>query len=69
MFAAALAHGLIDAGQYDQIERFQRDTRTYMARFIKDHPHFLDQQIAQGGKNRERVLLFIEKFPELARKV
>jgi hypothetical protein len=69
IFVAALDQGLINAGQFDQIERFQKDPRGYMARFIQEHPRFLDEQIALGGKSRERAVLFIEKFPDLARKV
>jgi orotate phosphoribosyltransferase len=61
LFGAARAAGLIDARQEAQIHRFHDDPDAYVTEFLKEHPDFLDQQIALGGKNRERALRCLER--------
>jgi orotate phosphoribosyltransferase len=55
LFAAAQAAGLIDASQVAQIEAFIADPHQFMVRFLTEHPGFLAEQIALGGKAAERA--------------
>ena len=61
LFNEALVNGLIDRQQFDLISQFIDSPLEFMRRFFAEHPGFLDQQIAMGGKNRERALLCKEK--------
>ncbi len=61
LFEQALAAGLINRSQYDQISRFIDNPLDYMRHFLAEHPDFINQQIALGGKSRERALLCQEK--------
>lgn len=61
LFDQALQNGLIDAAQFEMINRFLDSPGEFMRHFFRSHPGFLDQQIALGGKNRERALLCREK--------
>lgn len=61
LFMDALAAGLIDEQQFDLIDQFIQNPQNFMADFFKRHPDFLNQQIALGGKNRERALRCLEK--------
>lgn len=61
LFDQALQNGLIDKAQYDLISQFIESPHDFMHRFLANHPDFLNQQIAMGGKNEERARLCIEK--------
>lgn len=61
LFLDALAAGLIDDQQFDLIDQFIQNPQNFMTGFFKSHPDFLNQQIALGGKNRERALRCLEK--------
>lgn len=52
---------MIDRQQFDLISQFIDSPLEFMRRFFAEHPDFLDQQMAMGGKNRERALLCKEK--------
>ena len=60
LFHQARATGLIDAAQLDQILRFIADPKAYMQQFLREHPSFLADQLARGGKNAERARLCLE---------
>lgn len=61
LFMNALSAGLITESQFSLIEQFIKDPHLFMKDFFINHPDFLDQQLAIGGKNRERALRCLEK--------
>ena len=61
LFDEALANGSINEAQYDLVMQFLADPDKYMKDFIKSHPTFIDDQIALGGKSKERAELAISK--------
>jgi len=61
LFKQALQEELIDLAQFEMINQFIDSPQEFMRRFFAEHPLYLDQQIAMGGKNRERALLCKEK--------
>lgn len=60
LFYQARAAGLIDDAQLDQILRFTADPQAYMRLFLREHPAFLAEQLALGGKNAERARRCLE---------
>jgi hypothetical protein len=61
LFEQALQDGLIDRQQFDAVSQFIDSPLEFMHRFLASHPRFLSEQLALGGKNRERALLCMEK--------
>jgi len=61
LFHEARKNGYINENQYQLIVQFMENPKKFMVSFIKAHPDFLDEQIASGGKAKERAQLFIEK--------
>lgn len=61
LFDHALANGYIDEAQHALVMRFLEDPDAYMKEFLASHPTFIDDQIALGGKARERAELAISK--------
>ena len=61
LFDHAKDKGFIDEVQYSLVMRFLEDPDAYMKEFLADHPTFIDEQIAMGGKARERAELAISK--------
>lgn len=61
LFDEALANGSVNEAQYDLVMQFLADPDKYMKDFIKSHPTFIDEQIALGGKTKERAELAISK--------
>ena len=61
LFDEALSNGSINEAQYDLVLQFLKDPDKYMKDFIASHPSFIDEQIALGGKAKERAELAIEK--------
>lgn len=59
LFSRAHAAGILTQAQWDLIRRFNRDPLLYMRDFFSSHPHFIAEQLAAGGKSRERALLCI----------
>ena len=57
LFKEALDLNIIDQAQYDLVMSFLADPDKYMSDFIAAHPTFIDEQIALGGKNKERAEL------------
>ncbi len=57
LFNEALAQGIIDQAQFDLVMSFLADPDKYMRDFIAAHPSFIEEQIALGGKNKERAEL------------
>ena len=57
LFTEALAQGIIDQAQFDLVMSFLADPDKYMRDFIVSHPSFIEEQIALGGKNKERAEL------------
>jgi len=61
LFTEALDQGIIDQAQFDLVMSFLADPDKYMKDFIASHPSFIEEQIALGGKNKERAELAISK--------
>ena len=61
LFTEALEQGIINKDQYDLVLSFIEDPDKYMKDFIASHPSFIDEQIALGGKNKERAELALSK--------
>ena len=61
LFDQGLANGSIDQAQYDHVMKFLDDPDEYMKSFIASHPTFIDDQIALGGKAKERAERAISK--------
>lgn len=61
MFHMAMESGLIDAEQYKMIIEFMQSPTEFMKDFILNHPDFLSEQIALGGKAKERAELAVSK--------
>ena len=61
LFDEALQNGAIDKAQYDLVLKFLDDPDKYMKDFIASHPTFIDEQIALGGKAKERAELAVSK--------
>ena len=61
LFDEAIELGAINQQQYDLTMKFLENPSDYMASFLKDHPNFIKEQIALGGKAKERAELAISK--------
>ena len=61
LFDRAETEHLISQEQNQQMQRFILDPDAYMKRFLFDHPEFLAEQLALGGKNGERAKLCLER--------
>ena len=61
LFDEAIELGAINKQQYDLIMKFLDNPSDYMASFLKDHPDFIKEQIALGGKAKERAELAVSK--------
>ena len=60
LFADALNRGLIDEQQMKLITDYTQDPIAFVRQFVAEHPDFLPQEIAKGGKNRERAERLLE---------
>ncbi|MEA4888324.1 MAG: orotate phosphoribosyltransferase [Clostridiaceae bacterium] len=54
-FDCACQSGLISSEQDTQIKQFIENPELYERTFLAEHPNFLKEQLALGGKNRERA--------------
>ena len=61
LFEEAFRNGIIDEAQKELVLRFLKSPNDYMTDFIKANPDFIKEQLALGGKTRERAELAIEK--------
>lgn len=61
LFDEALNNGAINQAQYDLTMKFLDNPSEYMQDFLKNHPTFIKDQIAMGGKAEQRARLAIEK--------
>ncbi len=57
LFDEALASGYINEQQHALVMKFLASPDDYMADFFKNNPTFIDDQIALGGKAKERAEL------------
>ena len=55
LFAAAQAQGLLTAAQCEMVRGFLADPDAFVRTFLREHPGYLQAQIALGGKPRERA--------------
>lgn len=60
-FEAAAKMGVLTAAQEEMCLHFMQDPGAFMHAFLAAHPSFLSEQIAMGGKNKQRAELCIEK--------
>ncbi len=61
LFLSAKDNGYLNEKQYSLILQFTENPRQFMKDFIASHPGFLAQQIALGGKAKERAERYIER--------
>lgn len=61
-FLEAMELGKISRSQFEQVTEFTADPDRFMIRFLKEHPHFLEEQAAIDAKTAERV----ERFRRLS---
>ena len=61
LFDEALDNGIINSNQKEMILSFLKSPADYMTAFLKANPDFIANEIAKGGKNKERAELAIEK--------
>lgn len=54
-------NGMIDKVQKDFVLKYLSSPSDYMDHFLRTHPHFIDGELAKGGKAAERATLAIEK--------
>ena len=62
LFVQALRADLITEAQYRQILQFLEDPSAFQYAFLREHPDFLDEQIARGGKIADRARLMKARF-------
>lgn len=60
-FIRACERGLISRRQLVMIEDFTADPDIFMRNFFREHPDFIDRQLAAGGKAAERARLCLQK--------
>lgn len=60
-FEKAMKMGKISSAQYDMILEFMQSPSDYMNSFLLSHSGFISEQIALGGKAKERAELAISK--------
>ena len=61
IFEEAQKNGTINEAQKELVLKFLASPSDYMDEFLAEHPGFIDEQIALGGKTAERANLAIEK--------
>ena len=61
LFDEATENGIINTAQKAMIMHFLESPAGYMTSFLKSNPDFIANEIAKGGKNKERAELAIEK--------
>jgi orotate phosphoribosyltransferase len=61
LFDEAESNGIINETQKVMILHFLENPSEYMTAFLKANPDFIANEIAKGGKNKERAELAIEK--------
>jgi orotate phosphoribosyltransferase len=61
LFISARDAGILSQGQMEMVREFNAGPLDYMAAFLKSHPDFIRQELAAGGKSRERALLCISE--------
>lgn len=61
LFDEATSNGIINEAQKEMILHFLESPDGYMKSFLEANPGFIAQEIAKGGKTKERVELAIEK--------
>ncbi|HHV41369.1 MAG TPA: hypothetical protein GXX72_00765 [Clostridiaceae bacterium] len=59
-FARAVESNLISQEQADVCLAFLRDPDQYMANFLNSNPDFIAEELAKGGKNKERAQLALD---------
>ncbi len=61
LFISAEAIGVISADQRKMVESFIDKPQAFMVAFLETHPEFIANELAKGGKARERAELAISK--------
>lgn len=61
LFDEATSNGIINEAQKEMILHFLESPDGYMKSFLEANPGFIAQEIAKGGKTKERAELAIEK--------
>ncbi len=61
LFKDAAEKGILTDAQKDMVARFMKDPIEYMKEFLLAHPSFIDDQIALGGKPKQRAEMAISR--------
>ncbi len=61
LFAEAKAQGYLTTEQAELVEGYLSDPFASMRTFIMEHPEFLEQALADGGKSRERAERLVQQ--------
>ncbi len=61
LFVRAKDNGLITDDQLAMISAFMINPKEYMNQFFASHPNYIQEQIALGGKSRERAEMAVAK--------
>jgi len=61
LFEAAASSGDLTQEQLALVRSFIGHPKEFMTRFLQMHPHYIDEQIALGGKAKERAEVAISK--------
>lgn len=61
LFENAEKKGAITPEQLDIVRKFMADPKEFMADFFRTHPDYIKEQLALGGKAKERAETAIEK--------
>ncbi|MBQ4185603.1 MAG: orotate phosphoribosyltransferase [Clostridiales bacterium] len=61
LFDEGVEKGILTQAQRDMVAHFMENPIDYMKAFLKAHPDFIDEQIALGGKPKQRAEMAISR--------
>ena len=61
LFESAEKNGAITAEQLKSLREFMADPKEFMLNFFRTHPDYIKDQLAMGGKAKERAEMAIDK--------
>lgn len=67
LFDEGVEKGILSQAQRDMVAKFMKDPIEYMKSFLVAHPKFIDEQIALGGKPKQRAEMAISRGYVLGR--
>ena len=61
LFDEGVEKGILTKAQRDMVAHFMENPIDYMKAFLTAHPDFIDEQIALGGKPKQRAEMAISR--------